>query len=150
MLRNFAHSAKNFNYLRNLVRSFSFLTEFEEAQRKFKSSLYSEEPYEPATLKLYGLSQQAFLGDINEKEPPKEDILKHRKYDAWKQFKGLSKEKAQKQYIETVNSLIAEGKPREYMTKADSECHSGDDLLKNTIPFPKKIERKFEEHGIDH
>jgi hypothetical protein len=50
-----------------------------------------------------------------------------------------------------VNSLLAEGKPREYMTKAGNEYPSyGDDLAKNTIPFPKKPEGSIESHGIGH
>jgi hypothetical protein len=74
----------------------SIPTKFEPIQftqiffEKVPPPLFLESGYATAYTVKTKNKFQAFLGDINEEEPPKDDILKHRKYEAWKQFKGLS------------------------------------------------------------
>ena len=41
-----------------------------------------------------------------ENEPDPSDIMAVTKYDAWKEFKGMSKEDAQKKYAEMINSML--------------------------------------------
>lgn len=57
-------------------------------------------------LKLYGLFKQGSEGDVNIEKPTNMfDILGNAKYNAWAELKGKSKEAAQKEYIDFVNSL---------------------------------------------
>lgn len=56
-------------------------------------------------MKLYGLFKQASVGDVNTKRPGAMDFKGKYKWDAWDKNKGMSKEDAQKQYIDLVRSL---------------------------------------------
>lgn len=54
---------------------------------------------------LYGLYKQATLGDNNTPKPGLFDLKGKAKWEAWNSKRGLSKEDAQKQYIDFVRSL---------------------------------------------
>merc|ERR1712054_759692 len=44
-------------------------------------------------LKFYGLMQQLTRGDNYEKEPFKIAVVKHKKWEAWNNYKGLEKKR---------------------------------------------------------
>ena len=57
-------------------------------------------------LKLYGLFKQGSEGDVNIEKPTNMfDIVGNAKFNAWAELKGKSKEVAQQEYIDFVNSL---------------------------------------------
>lgn len=56
---------------------------------------------------LYGLFKQATVGDNNDAKPGMFDLKGKYKWEAWNKRKGLSKEDAQKEYIELVEKLKA-------------------------------------------
>ncbi|KAL0223820.1 hypothetical protein P9112_003210 [Eukaryota sp. TZLM1-RC] len=58
-------------------------------------------------LTLYGLYKQATIGDNNEKAPMKLNVVNYKKWDAWNQNKGMSKDEAMNQYISLVDSLLS-------------------------------------------
>ncbi|KST70372.1 acyl-CoA-binding protein [Mastigocoleus testarum] len=65
-----------------------------------------EIPEDKRKLEIYGLEKQAIEGDCQEQEI--NPILHPRKYiewQAWNQFKGISREKAMKMYCELVSTL---------------------------------------------
>ncbi|GMR29842.1 hypothetical protein PMAYCL1PPCAC_00037 [Pristionchus mayeri] len=53
-------------------------------------------------LKFYSLFKQATIGDVNTERPSFFSPVERAKWDAWEKVKGLSKEEAMKQYVETV------------------------------------------------
>jgi acyl-CoA-binding protein len=57
-------------------------------------------------LKLYGLNKQATIGDINIESPKMFDFVAAAKYNAWKNFSGMTKEDAMIKYIDLVESLF--------------------------------------------
>jgi diazepam-binding inhibitor (GABA receptor modulating acyl-CoA-binding protein) len=57
-------------------------------------------------LELYALNKQATIGDVNVDKPALFDFIAAAKYNAWTAKKGMSKEDAQKKYIELVDDLF--------------------------------------------
>ncbi|MCS5488936.1 acyl-CoA-binding protein [Algoriphagus limi] len=78
----------------------STLEEAVALTKKFTSRPSNEE-----LLKLYGLYKQATEGDNETERPGGFDFKAAAKYNAWLNFKGLSKEEAANQYLELVNKL---------------------------------------------
>ncbi|KAF9895670.1 Acyl-CoA-binding domain-containing protein 1, partial [Lobosporangium transversale] len=78
--------------------------EFEAAAARVKTLTTS--PDNDTLLKLYGLYKQATEGDNTTTRPGMFDIKGKAKWDAWDQKKGVSKEAAEKEYIELVNTLV--------------------------------------------
>lgn len=70
----------------------------------------SAPPDNEAMLKLYGLYKQATKGDCTGARPGMLDFVGRAKYDAWKAFEGTSQDAAKQQYIDYVNSLVANDK----------------------------------------
>lgn len=68
--------------------------------KKFTSSPSTED-----LLKLYGLYKQATEGDNETERPGGFDFKAVAKYNSWINFKGISKEDAENQYISLVESL---------------------------------------------
>ena len=66
-----------------------------------------------AKLQLYGLYKQSLKGDIKDKRPWL-DMVGQAKWDAWKQFEGMSKENAGLAYIYIVDNFLgtAAGGPK--------------------------------------
>ena len=56
-------------------------------------------------LKLYAYYKQGSAGDVQGKRPGFTDFARRAKYDAWKKFKGMPQELAQKRYIKLVERL---------------------------------------------
>ncbi len=67
-----------------------------------------ERPGNGILLSLYSLHKQASVGDANGDEPGMFDIIAKVKYNAWASQKGMAKEEAMQQYVDLVNSLLAE------------------------------------------
>lgn len=65
-----------------------------------------EKPGNDKMLELYALNKQATVGDVNTEKPAMFDFVAAAKYNAWSAKKGLSREQAQQQYIDLVNSLF--------------------------------------------
>ncbi|TFV97170.1 acyl-CoA-binding protein [Algoriphagus kandeliae] len=66
---------------------------------------FTSRPSNEDLLKLYGLYKQATEGDNETERPGGFDFKAAAKYNAWLNFKGLSKEEAANQYLELVNKL---------------------------------------------
>jgi len=64
-------------------------------------------PNNDELLKIYSLYKQATVGDCNTDRPGMMDFTGKAKWDAWNGLKGTSKDKAEKDYIELVESLKA-------------------------------------------
>ena len=74
------------------MRSFSFSSTeaaFQKAADDMKK--LPQEPDTDTQLKIYGLYKQATKGDAEGPGPSSIDIIGQTKFDAWKDFKGLSK-----------------------------------------------------------
>ncbi|VDK71335.1 unnamed protein product [Litomosoides sigmodontis] len=80
----------------------SWEAEFQQAVEKRKQLSGGQDT--PTKLKLYGLYKQATIGDTDSKRPLL-PLLSQAKYDAWRQFKGKSKDEAQKMYIDLISKL---------------------------------------------
>lgn len=76
---------------------------FEQATIAAKS--LPERPDNETMLKLYALYKQGSSGDVSGNKPGMFDFVGVAKYEAWKRAKGLSKDEAQKQYIDLVEKL---------------------------------------------
>eukprot|EP01138_Halocafeteria_seosinensis_P016490 gb/GECG01016821.1/.p1 GENE.gb/GECG01016821.1/~~gb/GECG01016821.1/.p1 ORF type:complete len:1017 (+),score=139.58 gb/GECG01016821.1/:1-3051(+) len=82
--------------------------------------------------KLFGLYKQAMEGDVGE-SPPANNVIERREYEARVGFRGMRKEEAKQQYIDTVDGLVKElhgGDSRgiqEYSTTIDGEEKAGDE-----------------------
>ncbi|VDN34854.1 unnamed protein product [Gongylonema pulchrum] len=81
----------------------SWEADFNQSVEKVKQ--LKREPDIPTKLKLYGLYKQATIGDVEGKRP---FLLSpaQAKFDAWKEYKGKSKDEAQQMYVEFVNSFL--------------------------------------------
>jgi len=66
-----------------------------------------QSPKDDELLVLYGLYKQATVGDVNTDRPGMLDFKGKAKWDAWSGRKGMTKEDAEKQYIDFVQKMIA-------------------------------------------
>ncbi|XP_002741676.1 enoyl-CoA delta isomerase 2-like [Saccoglossus kowalevskii] len=80
-------------------------TEFSAAKERLTT--LKEDPGNEIKLKLYALFKQATVGKCNAKKPSTFDFVGKAKWTAWNSLGVLSQEDAQKQYISTVNDLVA-------------------------------------------
>ncbi len=71
-----------------------------------KSKTLQEKPSNDVLLKLYSLYKQATEGDVQGERPGGFDFKGAAKYDAWETLKGKTKEDAENEYVELVNSLF--------------------------------------------
>lgn len=76
---------------------------FEQAQVDVKG--LSAKPSNDTLLKLYSLFKQGTQGDVSGKRPGFTNPVGRAKYDAWAEMKGTSKDDAQQQYVDLVESL---------------------------------------------
>lgn len=81
--------------------------EFTQAAEALKT--LTERPTDQELLDTYGYFKQATVGDINTDRPGmfSMDLKGKYKWDNWNSRKGLSKEEAEKKYIELINGLLA-------------------------------------------
>ena len=67
----------------------------------------TERPSNEELLDLYGYFKQATVGDCNIDRPGIFDLKGRAKWDNWNSRKGMSKEDAEKAYIELANKLMS-------------------------------------------
>ena len=77
--------------------------EFLSAAKDVKT--LTESPKNEELLELYGYFKQASVGDCNTDRPGMFDLKGKAKWDKWDGRKGMSKEDAEKKYIELVKDL---------------------------------------------
>lgn len=70
----------------------------------------TKKPADAEMLELYGLYKQATIGNVNTDRPGMLDFTGKAKWDAWKSREGMSKDDAEKQYIEVVKRLTEQYK----------------------------------------
>lgn len=70
-----------------------------------QSKQLPEKPDNMTLLRIYGLYKQGTAGDVTGEAPGMTDFVAKAKYDAWAALKGTSKDSAQQQYIDLINSL---------------------------------------------
>lgn len=78
--------------------------DFTTAAEKVKT--LTQRPSDEELLSLYGLYKQVTEGDCHTKQPWAIDIKNRAKWDAWNGYQGMSKEDAEKAYIELVEKLL--------------------------------------------
>lgn len=66
----------------------------------------TERPTDQELLDLYGYYKQASVGDVNTDRPGMLDFKGKYKWDNWNSHKGMSKEEAERKYIELVNAIM--------------------------------------------
>jgi len=66
---------------------------------------FTFKPTNEELLELYGLYKQAKEGDNNTAQPWQIQMEAYAKWTAWNSRKGLSKDEAEKKYVETVEGL---------------------------------------------
>uniref|UniRef100_A0A0K0FDM0 Enoyl-CoA delta isomerase 2, mitochondrial (inferred by orthology to a human protein) n=1 Tax=Strongyloides venezuelensis TaxID=75913 RepID=A0A0K0FDM0_STRVS len=118
---------------------------FAEAQKNLKK--LREEPDNDVKLKLYGLFKQATSGDVSGSRPGAMNFVARAKYDAHKEAFGLSREEAEKKYVDLVNNLLKEEEKvnSESTTSSSSSINvpgiditKEDKVYKITMNRPKK------------
>ena len=77
--------------------------EFEKAAADVRN--LTEKPTNEELLDLYGYFKQATIGDCNTDRPGMFDLKGKAKWDKWDGHKGMTKEDAEKKYIELVGTL---------------------------------------------
>ncbi|XP_041376309.1 enoyl-CoA delta isomerase 2-like [Gigantopelta aegis] len=77
--------------------------EFEAAKTKLNS--LKEDPGNEVKLQMYGLFKQATVGKCNTPKPGMMDMVGKVKWGAWNTLGDMSRDEAQKKYIELVNEL---------------------------------------------
>jgi diazepam-binding inhibitor (GABA receptor modulating acyl-CoA-binding protein) len=68
---------------------------------------FTSKPSNEELLKLYGLYKQATEGDNETERPGGFDFKAAAKYNAWMNYKGTSKDQAEKLYSELVAELAS-------------------------------------------
>uniref|UniRef100_A0A0K0ERR3 ACB domain-containing protein n=1 Tax=Strongyloides stercoralis TaxID=6248 RepID=A0A0K0ERR3_STRER len=135
--------AGNNKILLNSLRLSS--SNFQDAQANLKK--LREEPDNDIKLKLYGLFKQATTGDASGSRPSAINFVARAKYDAHKEFYGITREDAEKKYIELVDSLLKEDEQLNNQSKSSSSSSinvPGIDITKEgkiykiTMNRPKK------------
>lgn len=85
--------------------SFELQNAFEQAQQEVQG--LSKKPRNDVLLKLYALYKQGTVGDVTGERPGGFDFVGSAKYDAWASLRGLSREEAQREYVNLVETLKA-------------------------------------------
>jgi acyl-CoA-binding protein len=82
------------------------LEEFEQAAQRVQK--LARKPSNENLLNLYALYKQGTLGDAAGSRPSVFDVKGRAKFDAWSKLKGVSKERAQGDYVALVERLARE------------------------------------------
>jgi acyl-CoA-binding protein len=78
--------------------------QFEQAARDIKT--LDERPDNDTMLRLYALFKQGSEGDVKGDKPGFFDFVGAAKYEAWEKLQGVSKDQAQKKYVDLVKKLV--------------------------------------------
>lgn len=79
--------------------------EFTKAAERVRT--LTVKPTDQELLDLYGLYKQGTVGDVDTARPGMLDFKGKYKWDNWNAHKGMSKEEAEKKYIEMVDTLCS-------------------------------------------
>ena len=77
--------------------------QFEEAAEAVKN--LKSRPNDETLLELYGLYKQATVGDNTTPRPGMFDFKAAKKWEAWKGFESVPRDRAMKRYIRVVKTL---------------------------------------------
>lgn len=80
--------------------------EFDQTAKQVRELPESVAISDEDKLKIYGLYKQATVGDVNIEQPGMFKLKEKKKWEAWNDQKGKSKEQARKEYIETAKMYI--------------------------------------------
>lgn len=94
------------NILTSLQNSGTMSNSAEFLQAVENVKKLTERPTDEELLELYGYYKQATVGDVNTERPGMFDFKGKYKWDNWNSRKGMSKEDAEKKYIELVQTLL--------------------------------------------
>lgn len=89
---------------RQLTSEVNLSKDFEKAKADLESS--SVDVDNETKLKLYGLFKQASAGVCTTSKPGLTDFVGRAKWSAWSSLGQMSKDDAQKQYVDVVQSLL--------------------------------------------
>lgn len=78
--------------------------QFEQAARDIKT--LDERPDNDTMLRLYALYKQGSEGDVKGDKPGFFDFVGAAKYEAWEKLQGVSRDQAQKKYVDLVKKLV--------------------------------------------
>lgn len=81
----------------------SLAAQFQDLAERMHAGNIDFQPTPAQKLDLYGLYQQATLGDINTQPPSQNDFVARAKYQAWEKRKGMSKQEAMQAYINMLS-----------------------------------------------
>lgn len=95
--------------LRNFFTSrFPLMASAEFEKAKDLVNTFQDDPGNDAKLKMYGLFKQATVGNCNAPKPGMTDFVGKAKWNAWNSLGEMSKDQAEKEYINLVNNLSKE------------------------------------------
>lgn len=77
---------------------------FQDAVRNINN--LNSRPTDDELLKLYGLYKQSLFGDNNTDKPGFFSFRENKKWNAWMENAGKSKQKAKKEYTSYANEII--------------------------------------------
>ncbi len=77
---------------------------FQEAVRNINN--LNTRPEDDELLKLYGLYKQSLFGDNKTEQPGFFSFRDNKKWNAWMEHAGKSKQKAKKEYVSYANKII--------------------------------------------
>ena len=80
--------------------------EFQDAAARIKDPANKVDSNNEQKLELYKYYKQATSGDVTGSQPWAVQVEARAKWDAHNSIKGMSKEDAEKAYIEAVNKLL--------------------------------------------
>ncbi|CAF0961861.1 unnamed protein product [Didymodactylos carnosus] len=109
LLKNLQRRSSSVSLLKSLFSTTSTVmssssTAFEQAKDRLEKSNIDVD--NQVKLKLYGLFKQSTQGACSIPKPGLTDFVGKAKWTAWSQLEQMSKEDAQKQYVQVVNDLL--------------------------------------------
>lgn len=81
----------------------SLEAQFQDLAERYHANNLDIQPTPAQKLDLYGLYQQASLGDISIRPPSSNDFVARAKYQAWEKRKGMSKQEAMQAYVNILS-----------------------------------------------
>lgn len=95
------------------------IEDFQKAASQVK--YLRNQPHDNELLRIYGIYKQATVGDNHTPEPCCMNLRSSAKWSAWSEFRGMSKERAIRTYLNEVNNLIE--KYQLHLTSSASAFH---------------------------
>ena len=120
--------------------------EFERAKNDL--TLLKTDPGNDAKLRIYALFKQATAGPCQAPKPGMLDVVGKAKWQAWKDLGSMSKQEAERKYIEFIGGLLRAENPSYQPVSAAAGVHKyteflvtieHDKIFKITFNRPKKL-----------